>query len=211
MSPPSGTPSAQERVNLLFAVTQEQLRKSFDDFESKGENNQQVSVGEKQTLTVVARGSNDTESLKLTVMFLPPIEQAGDKGYQFGLVAKSRTPDDRKDFENTSLTTIMNNRNQVTFRVWLDQPKDPNAAIPPISYQLLDKDSQRVNPTTQPASYIFSGKDLIGDVALAEDGQELIFPLYRGVTPNLTDKMDKMTLVVKIDDTERNLEFRLKL
>jgi hypothetical protein len=90
------------------------------------------------------------------------------------------------------------------------QPKDANDAIPAISYHLLDKDGGPVSPTTQPDAYIHSGKDLIDAVAVAEEGLPLIFPLNTGSVPNLTNKMDKMTLVVDIDGSERKLEFRLK-
>lgn len=206
----SNAPSPQESVNPIFAVTQDQLHKAFDEYETKGENGQQVSVDEKQTLNVSVQDSHGSETLKLTILFLPPLEQARQKGYEFGLVAKHRTPADRKDFEEVSVKTIMQGSNDVTFRVWLDQPKDDNATIPTISYQLLDKDGQRINPTTQPGSYIFSGKDTIGDVALAEDGQPLIFPLNSGSTPNLTSKKNKMTLVVSVDGAESNHEFHLK-
>ena len=92
---------------------------------------------------------------------------------------------------------------------FLEQPKDDTATIPTISFELLDKDGQRVKPTTQPTSYM-AGNDIITAVALAEEGQELIFPLSNSTATYLTDKMDKMRLVVSIDGVEQTLEYRLK-
>jgi len=207
----NSTPTpTQESVNKIFAVTEKDLRQAYDDYEAKGEKQQTVSLGQKQSLFVTAKTfTGGTETLKLTVMFLSPLDQARDRGYQFGLVAKQRTPDDRKDSENASISLIRGDMNQVAFRVWLDQPKDPNASLPAISYELINKDGNRIKATTEPGGYLFSGKDLIGDVAMAEEGLPLAFPLLNGTAPNLTNKMAKMVIVVKIDDGEANLEFKL--
>ena len=207
----TSTPAGQAAPPAVFTATQDQLRKAFDDYELKGEAGQKVGLGESQSLSVLAQGSHGAETLKLTILFLSPVEQAKSKGYEFGLVAKQRTPDDRKDVESSSIATIMSGSGEVNFRVWLEQPKDADAAIPAISYKHLDKDGHPVNPSTQPDSYVVSpSKDLIGDVAIAEDGLPLVFPLKAGSVPNLTDKMDKMTLVVSLGGGERNLEFKLK-
>src|SRR5262249_21115115 len=101
-SNPAPTPT-QVTVNKIFAVTEKDLRQAYDDYEAKGEKKQTVSLGQKQSLFVTAQTSTGgTETLKLTVMFLSPLDQARNKGYQFGLVAKQRTPEDRKDSENAS-------------------------------------------------------------------------------------------------------------
>ena len=201
--------TAAAGVNPIFVTTPDQLRAAFDEYELKGENKQTVGIGEEKSLTVTAQGAHGPESLKLRVLFLPPLEQAKAKGYSFGMVARQRTPDDRKDFENVSVSTISQRSDRVDFRVFLEQPKDDTATIPTISFELLDKDGQRVKPTTQPTSYT-AGIDIITAVALAEEGQELIFPLSNATSPYLTDKMDKMRLVVSIDAVEQTLEYRLK-
>jgi len=206
----NSTPTpAQASVNKTFAVTEKDLRQAYDDYEAKGEKQQTVSLGQKQSLFVTAKPiMGGTETLKLTVMFLSPLDQARGRGYQFGLVAKTRTPEDRKDSEKASISLILAAMNQVAFRVWLDQPKDPNASLPSVSYELIDKDGNRIKATTDPGAPVFTG-DLFGDVALAEEGAPLTFPLLNGTVPNLTDKMTKMVVVVKINDAEANLEFKL--
>jgi hypothetical protein len=207
----NSTPTpTQPSVHKIFAVTDKDLRQAYDDYEAKGEKQQTVSLGQKQSLFLTAQTfTGGTETLKLTVMFLSPLDQARGRGYQFGLVAKQRTPEDRKDSENASISLIRGDINQVAFRVWLDQPKDPNASLPSVSYELIDKDGNRIKATTDPGAPVLSGKDLIGDVALAEDGAPLTFPLLNGTAPNLTNTMTKMVVVVKIDAKEANLEFKL--
>jgi hypothetical protein len=206
----SPTPAASKGgVSPIFVASETQLRSAFDAYESRGEQQQKVGVGEEKSLDVTAQGSHGAETLKLRVLFLPPLEQAKAKGYSFGLVAKQRTPDDRKAFENVSVSNISKRKEQVDFRVFLEQPKDDSAALPSISFELLDKDGHEVKPTTQPTSFE-SGKDIITAVALAEEGQELVFPLLNAGSPYLTDGMDKLRLVVSIGGAEQTLEFRLK-
>jgi hypothetical protein len=196
-------------INPIFDVTPDQLRAAFDDYESRGESGQHVSVGEEKSLNVTANGSHGPGTLKLRVLFLSPAEQARAKGYTFGLVAKQRTPDDRKAVENSSLSIISQRLNQVYFHVFLEPAGTDDESIPVISFELLNGDGQRISPKTQPTSYS-AGKDLIGSVALAEEGQELSFPLYNGTTPHLTNRMEKMSLIVHAGDTEQTLEYRLK-
>jgi len=193
-------PAATGAVNPTFSVTEDQLRAAFNDYVSRGEKKQNVSVGEEQSASVNAQGA------KLRVLFLPPLEQAKAKGYTFGLVAKQRTPDDRKAFENVSVSRILQRTQQVDFRVFLE---DDGGADPVVSFELLDKDGQRIKPTTKPGSFS-AGADIITAVALAEQGQELSFPLFNGTRPYLTDEADKMRLVVSVDGTQQTLEFRLK-
>jgi hypothetical protein len=206
----SSLPVSAETVNPVFVVTEEELRKAFDSFELKGEGNQNITLGQKLLLKIQAkRIDGSLETLNLTIMFLQPLDLARQKGYSFGLVAESRTPEDRKAFENGAISTILKQSNEVTFRVWMDQPKDPNASIPLIVYQLIDKSGSGLDPITQPTSYE-SSNDLLGDVAIAQEGQLLTFPVFSGPNPNVTDKMSKLTLRVKIDDAISDREFTLK-
>jgi hypothetical protein len=197
--PPTGA------VNPIFNATESQLRAAFADYVSRGEKQQHVSVGEEQSAEVTVPGA---ESLKLRVLFLPSLEQAKAKGYAFGLVAKQRTPDDRKAVEDASIKRILQRSRQVDFRVFLETPDD-HTAIPTISFKLVGKDGQRINPKTQPTSYT-AGADIITAVALAEEGQELSFPFFDGTRPYLTDEVDKMSLVVSVNGAEQTLEYRLR-
>lgn len=191
-------------VNPMFSVTEAQLRAAFADYVSRGEKKQKVAVGEERSADVSVEGG----SLKLRVLFLPPLEEAKARGYSFGLVAKQRTPEDRKAFEDVAIKRILQRTQQVDFRVFLQQTNDDDAAIPTITFKLLDKDGQRINPTTQPTSFT-AGRDIITAVALAEEGQELSFPLFSSTRPALTAEMDKMSLVVSVGGAEQTLEYRL--
>jgi hypothetical protein len=195
-------------VNPMFSVSEAQLRAAFADYVSRGEKKQKVAVGEERSTDVSVEGTHGSGSLKLRVLFLPPLEQAKARGYSFGLVAKQRTPEDRKAFEDVSIKRILLRTQQADFRVFLQQADNDDAAIPTITFKLVDKDGQRVNPTTQPTSYT-AGRDIITAVALAEEGQELSFPLFSGARPYLTGEMDKMSLVVSVGGAEQTLEYRL--
>lgn len=201
-------PATTGAVNPMFSVTESQLRAAFADYVSRGEKNQKVAVGEERSADVSLEGTHGSGSLKLRVLFLPPLEQAKARGYSFGRVAKQRTPEDRKAFEDVSIRRVLQTTQQVNFRVFLQQATDNNAEIPTITFKLVDNDGQRINPTTQPTSYT-AGRDIITAVALAEEGQELSFPLFNGTRPYLTGEMDKMSLVVVVGGAEQTFEYRL--
>lgn len=200
-----------EVVNPAFVVTADQVRKAFDDAELRGENGQGIGVGEEQSTNILAQNPlGGTETLQFRILFLTPVDQAMANGYSFGQVAKHRTPADRKDYEDRSVTTITKNSNQVVFRVFLQQPKNADATIPIIHFKLLDKNGERIDPITEPNSYVASPKDLIGTVALAEEGQPFTFPVFSGSSPNLTSQMKKLALIIVVDDQDRTLEYHLK-
>ena len=98
----------------------------------------------------------------------------------------------------------------MTFSVSLDQPKDRDASIPTFSYALLDKDGNRISPTTEPGSLLLPETDLLGAAAMLETGSPLIFPVFNGTIPNLTTRMNTMVLIVKIDSDEHKLPFQLR-
>jgi hypothetical protein len=99
--------------------------------------------------------------------------------------------------------------NEAAFRVYLDQPQDEDANIPPIAFELLNQAGGRIQPTTQPTDYLVGGRDIISAVALAENGQPLVFPLLSATTPFLTDQMSSMTLIVNVDGAKQTLIFQL--
>ncbi len=200
-----------ESPHPSFLVTPDQVRKAFDEGELRGENNQTISVGEEHSVNVVAQNPlGGTENLKLRVLFLSPLDQARAKGYEFGLVAKNRTPADRKDFEDRAVSTTTIGSNEVRFRLFLQQPKNADANIPSITFELVNQDGKRIVPTTLPGSMVAAPKNLIGSISLALEGEPLAFPLFDGAVPSLTSKMKKMSLAVAIDGAVQNLEYRLQ-
>jgi hypothetical protein len=206
---PTPTP-AQDAVNRVFAVTQQVLRRAFDAAKARGERNQTINLGQERSLDVSAQTLRGTESLKLRVKFFSPLDQARGKGLEFGRPrARPRTPRDRRALEESSLSTILDNRNQVTFSVWLDQPRDRDASIPSFSYALLDKDGNRITPTSEPGSLLLPERDLPAAAAMAETGSPLIFPVFNGAIPNLTTRMNTMVLIVRVESDEHKLQFQL--
>jgi len=201
----------QETLNTTFIVTPEQARTAFDEAEIKGEQHKDISLGEKRSIKVSAQTpSGASETLELSILFLSPLERARTSGYSFGLVAKGKSPPDRKGIEDGAVAKATNSATQVNFRVFLQQPSNEETSIPSIRFTLVDKDGKPLQPTTQPRSFIEPGKDIQTQLGLAQAGQELIFPLFNGATPNITQTMDRIRLLVTVSGTEQQLEYRLK-
>lgn len=201
----------RESPHPAFLVNEDQVRKAFDDAELRGEKQQGISVGEEQSINITARDQlGRLENLKFSVLFLTPLEQAKAAGYAFGLVARDRTPADRKEFEDRVISRIAAHSNEVAFRVFLQQPTNEDATIPSISFRLVNVNGTRVEPLSQPNSYVPPPRDIIGAVGLAENGQPVTLPVFAGSSPHLTAKMKKMTLIVEVDETETSLDFALK-
>jgi hypothetical protein len=204
-------PPIPEAAHPAFAVTAEEVRTAFDVEELRGEKKQGIGVGEEKSINITAKDRmGKLENLKFSIMFLTPLGQADAAGYAFGLVARDRTPADRKEFEDRVIARIAAHSNEVAFRVFLQQPTNEDAAIPSISFKLMNANGNRVLPLSQPNSYVSQGRDIIDAVALAENGQPVTFPLFAGPSPNLTAKMKRMTLIIEVDEKETSLEFALK-
>jgi hypothetical protein len=157
---------------------------------------------------VAQNPSGGTATLKLRILFTKPIDEVALNGYAFGLVAKQRTPEDRKDFEDLWIKRGLENQNQARFRVFLEQPADPDAT-PVIHFRLLDKDGHEIQPDIEPTSFD-AGKDLLEAVALAQDGQLLTFPIVRDNVPLITTKMTTLKLSVLMGNNSKELVFRLQ-
>lgn len=197
-------------VNPAFVVTADQLRKAFDDAELRGEKKQAISIGELKSVDISVQNQlGKKETLKLSILFLKPLEQARAKGYLFGTRALGKSGSDRKEIEDGDIATIVSNSKRVVFRVSLQSPKDEDSAIPPIAYSLTDKNGGRIEPIVRPDSLVAAGKDLLGIVELAEEGEQLVFPLFAGDAPNLTATMQKVSLIVEINGTEQGLDYVL--
>jgi len=206
---PSPAP-ADDIVNPLFVVSADQVRAAFDDYELKGERKQSVSLGETHSEEVVAQGANKPETLTLSVEFLSPLDQARKLGHAFGLVAKDRTPADRKEYEDRVIGKIVHQSNQVFFTVRLLPVPDSDFVVPQISFTLLSHKGNAMEPTKQPTDYTAPPHDDFVAVSLRVDGQELLFPVFSGSVPKITDKMDAMILVVNVDGMSQNMQYRLK-
>lgn len=200
-----------DQVNPVFVVTEAQLRKAFDDAELRGEKKQGMNAGDLQTTDVLAQNPlGGTETLQMRILFTSPLDQLALNGYMFGQVAKQRTPADRKAFEDLSIKRGLANQNQATFRVFLQQPTNSDATIPVIHFRLLDNKGNQISPAVEPTSFVASGRDLIGAVALEEEGQPLTFPILEGAVPLITPEMTTLTVIVLVGEESRQLTFKLR-
>jgi len=206
---PSPTPTSNA-MNSKFVVTEGQVRKTFDTFELKGEKQSKVGIGEEKSLTVMAQSALPPQSLVLSMRFLSPLDQAAKFGYELGLVAKNRTPADRKDFEDRMVARIVEQSNKAVFMVKLLPVPDPQLNVPTISFTLLDRNGANISPTTEPHSYAASPNDLFATVVLEEEGQELVFPIADNSGSRISNEMQKMTLTVVVDGQSQGLQYNLK-
>jgi hypothetical protein len=194
-----------------FAVSAADVRKTFDAAELRGEHQQNISIGEEHSLNVIGQTAlNQAVTLKLSVKFLSPLDQARQFGYEFGLVAKHRTPADRKDYEDRMVSGIVQNSNLAAFIVKLLPLPDPDLNLPTVSFSLIDRNGNDISATTEPHGYAASLTNLFEAVALQEEGQELIFLLVDASGPRITNQMDRMTLVVRVDEQAQNIQYSLK-
>ena len=207
----ASTSPIDDVVNPAFVVAVDQLRQAFDDAELRGEKKQAISIGELKSVGISVQNQlGKTETLKLSILFLKPLEQARVKGYLFGTHALGKPGSDRKAIEDGDIATIVSNSKRVAFRVSLQSPRDEDSAIPPIAFSFTDKNGVRVSPIIRPGSLVAAGKDLIGIVGLAEEGEQLAFPLFAGTAPNLTATMQKVSLIVEINGKEQSLDYTLE-
>jgi len=206
----TASPTPPDTVHPAFVVTESQLRKAFDDAELRGEKKQGINAGDSQTTEVIAQNpSGGTETLQMRILFTAPADQVALNGYSFGLVARERTPDDRKAFEDLWIERGLANHDQATFRIFFQQPSNSDATIPVIHFQLLDKNGHSISAGVEPTSFIALDRDVIAGVALEKEGQPLTFPIMQSGIPLITNQMTKMTLVIMVGDEPRQLNFKL--
>jgi hypothetical protein len=192
---------AQDSVNRVFDVTPQSLRAAFND--GRAQRGPTLRVGQEQSLDVSAQTLRGTETLRLTVTFMSPLDQARREGFVNGRGAPPRTPRP-EPAENSALTTIFEHRNEVNFELEISQPRDHTAVLPTFSYALLDKDGNRIDPTSGGGPFLPEGPDLL------TPPPPLLFPVLNGTIPNLTNRMDTMVLIVKVDSDEHRLQFQLR-
>jgi hypothetical protein len=201
----AATAAAQETLHPAFTVTEDQLRKAFADFEKKGKKHERVTFGEEHAASVgAAQPSGSRESLKMSVVFLSPLWQARKSGYDFGLVAQSRTEADRADFLRAVLNRINSRVGLAYFEVTLEPSKESNINPPQVSFVMLGNGGARIDPSARP-QFNFSERDII-----ASRVEALTFRVGTAAAPLVTNKMDKLVIVVDPGEGEQRLEYDLK-
>ena len=199
-------------IHPKFVVTVDQARSALLGARTQGLRRQPATIGEEHALPVSTQDSlARTLRFTLTVKFLSPLDQARHYGYELGLHAGAppRTPRDiSRDFDGT-INEIVKNSNKATFIVKLLPIPDLDLNLPNISFSLIDRNGNAITPTTEPGGYGASPTDLFRQIELVDVGQELTFPITDDSGPLITNQMDKMTLVVRIDQETQNLQFRL--
>ncbi|MBV9925262.1 MAG: hypothetical protein JOZ96_09630 [Acidobacteria bacterium] len=201
----AATAAAQETLHPAFTVTEDQLRKAFADFEKKGKRHERVTFGEEHAASVQVSGpTGNRESLKLSVVFLSPLWQARKSGYEFGLVARTRTEADRADFLRVVLQRIKSRAGLASFEVTLAPPRDSNVTPPQVSFVMLGSGGARIDPSARP-QFDIPGRDI-----LASPVETLTFKVGTAAAPLVTNKMEKLVVVVNPGEGEQRLEYDLK-
>jgi hypothetical protein len=186
----------------VFNPSAEQIDKAFAAGESLAKMSGKRPFGEGKVLDIPVQRH---KSLKISIFFMPPLVEARNKGYDFGK-RPGGTPADR-----AAVIGLVNKNLHQDVTFYADLPisdevhKDDNASLPTISFELLDHTGKRVEPREQPGFQI----PLLHDL-LASNERWVSFHLHGEGAPHLTDKMDTLTLAVRVGDEEQQLVFRLK-
>jgi len=196
-------------INPKFLITADQARGALLAARLEGLRHRRLAIGEEHSLPVITQDSlARTVRFTLNIQFLSPLDQARLFGNEAGLHAGAppRTPrDTSRDFDGT-IKEIVANSNKATFAVRMVPLPDPDLVLPNISFSLLDRNGNEISTSDR---FAFTARGLFEVTELVAAGEALTFPITDNSGPLITNQMDKMTLVIRIDQQTQNLQYRL--
>ena len=218
---PSASVFSQVAVHGAFTgLSPEQVRSEFEDYEKKGKKCDQdkrqgkkcaaISFSSEKPLNIPVQGIRGAELLTFRVSISTPRSQVREIGYEFGKVARQRTPRDRADILDRLAIRMQKQPTTIVFVFKLIARADWSTSLPGFSFAIVNEGTGKLWSTSQP-DFGCPEKDLICQVALQETGQQAAFPLFTqpGSVPFVTDTMRTLTLVVVVGDIEERIDFDL--
>lgn len=194
-------------VHPAFTPTEPQLRSAFVTHERLArERSRQYEFGQAKTVQVPVEGH---DPLILSVVFMPPLEEAKKHGFEFGKV-RGRSNSDRKAQIDPLVRRVREGKVDVRFEVILKVPEavrqDTNTHLPEISFTLMNEEGVKLDPISPPTIDLPSPRDPFPDQV-----HNLLFPLKDKNThdPLFTETMRKVRLTVRFGQIERQVEFDL--
>jgi hypothetical protein len=213
--------AAQPRVHPAFAaLTEPQVTSEFADYEAKGKKCAEdrarnkacaaVKFSPEQPLNIPMQGSLGGELLTFSVSIAPPKSQVRKFGYEFGLVARQRTPADRADVLRRLVARMQGDPSGITFTFKLIARRDWSESLPPFTFAIVNESGSKVWSSSQP-DFECGERDIICQVGLKESGVTIAFPFF--LPPNrmpfITDAMRVLKLIVTLDGQDEPIDFDL--
>lgn len=217
----SVTVYSQARVHPSFgALTEAQVREEFEEYEEKGKRCAQneargrscapISFSQEQPLNIPVQGMRGVEWVTFRVSISAPRSRVRELGYEFGKVARQRTPADRQDVLRRLTTRMSQTPKTIDFVFKLISPPDAGASLPELGFALVNENRRKLWSASQP-DFGCPDRDPICQVALQESGQTVSFPFFvpPDDLPFVDDLMRSLRLMVIVNDEEEPIDFEL--
>lgn len=218
---PSAAVYSQVKVHRAFlGLSADKVRSEFADYEAKGKRCDQderqgkkcaaISFSPEMPLNIPVQGIRGVELLTFRVSISTPRSQVREMGYQFGKVARQRTPADRADILDRLVVRMQENPTAIVLIFKLVAQPQSDTSLPSFGFAIENEKGGKLWSISQP-DFGCSDKDLICQAALQESGQPVSFPLFTqpGSVPFLDDTMKTLTLVVNVGDDQERVQLDL--
>jgi hypothetical protein len=212
---------AEDRVHPLFrGVTEQQALSEFNDYEAKGKKCAQdrarnrtcapISFWVEQPFDVPLSGPRGVELVGFRVGITTARALVRSAAYQFGLVARSRTPADRAEFLRRVIARSQDEPQEIAIVVKLVSRGNWSDSLPTLGFMLVNQDNAKLWSSSRP-DFECSSRDIICQVGMAETGNTIVFPLFLspGKVPFVKDTMRTLRLVVSLGDRNEQIDFDL--
>lgn len=199
---------------IFLPLTENQVRITFAAYETKGRRGDAVQFGLEKPIEFPVQGVRGIEVLKLNVGVMPPISQVKKLGYEFGKLGRARTPEEKEAFLKRLVERLKNAPQVIPFYATVQSRSDWSTSLD-VTFQLVNEQAITILPHLQ-QGFDCPPRDIICQVAMAETGVPINFPLYidsRETPPRrvpfVTDQMKKLKLIVTMGDAKEELVFVL--
>lgn len=230
---------AEDRVHPLFrGFTEQQALSEFNDYEAKGKKCAQdraqgrtcapVRFSVEQPLNIPLQGTRGVEVLTFRVGLTTVRSLVRKAGYEFGLVARSRTPADRADFLRRLIARSPEEPRAIVIAVKLASRSDWSNPLPELGFALVNEANSKVWSSSRP-DFECSARDIICQVGMAETGNTITFPLFLSRppvpvptpppvpaptppptrVPFVNDTMRTLKLIFSLGDRDEEIQFDL--
>ena len=212
---------SQAPVHRAFrGLSAQQVRSEFANYETKGKQCAQdqrqgkkcaeISFSAEKPLNIPVQGRQGAEWVTFRVRISTPLSQVREMGYEFGMVARQRTPADRADILDRLAIRMQEKPTTIVFVFRLIRRPEWETQLPGFTFAIMNEGGGKLWSTSQP-DFSCHEIDLTCRAVLQLSGQPVAFPLFTqpDSVPFVNDTMGTLTLVVSADDNEERIQFDL--
>jgi hypothetical protein len=218
---PSAAVFSQAAVHRAFkGLSAQQIRSEFEAYETKGKQCAQdqrqgkkcaaISFSAEKPLNIPVQGRQGAEWLTFRVSISTPLSEVREMGYEFGKIARQRTPADRADIFDRLVIKMQEKPTTIVFVFRLIERPEPDTQLSGFTFAIMNAEDGKLWSTSQP-DFGCHEFDLTCRVVVQKSGLPVAFPLFTqpGSVPFIDDTMRTLTLVVVVDDHEEKIHFDL--